>query len=334
MKTFPVIDESDPNTMKFEIADISVSVRSETPTVLTILSDFVKPFLVREPASRPSVNITINIGDSLPGKREFTTAFTLESWTDDGLEVWSADHNWIIYEPGISYFIKDEAGIRGIITTKTLQSPAYIAHRTFWFLLTKVLWEHSVYIIHAALVEKNGSRFLISGKSGSGKSTVALALGLTGYTVYADDACFFWQPEREVHFIPFARDIFIYPETVKLFPPQWQDLLTPASYDEDKNKMKICLPDQQKIDKPLLRPEFCLFPEITGRGEHQLKVLPKKDAVPRLLHQSMLFGHRVILSRQFYIITAMVQKMKFFHLSVGQHPILLHEILAGIDHES
>jgi hypothetical protein len=72
--------------------------------------------------------------------------------------------------------------------------------------------------LHCACLVKDGSGLLLSGKSGTGKSTLALSLSLNGFSYLSDDCTFLSQSGSELHAWGLPTTIKLLPDAVKYFP--------------------------------------------------------------------------------------------------------------------
>jgi hypothetical protein len=103
------------------------------------------------------------------------------------------------------------------LTRATVADTAYLR----WHFIEGMAWdllEPRVTAIHAACLRKGDRGFLLCGDSGAGKSSLAYACALSGWTYLTDDSCCLARGEQERTVIGNPHQIRFRTSAVKLFP--------------------------------------------------------------------------------------------------------------------
>ncbi len=139
------------------------------------------------------------------------------------------------------------------------------------------------YLLHAAVVAVAGRALVLCGASDSGKTSLAVGLGLRGAEVYGDEIAPFAVDSLRVH--AFARDLVVHAGTLRLFPQMEAKLNLPVWKITDEYRF---VPPQHWCAEagPPVPCAALLFPVLCTGAEPQLRRLGQAEVAERLLEQS------------------------------------------------
>jgi len=150
--------------------------------------------------------------------------------------------------------------------------------------LRAVLAHHNLFFLHASAVCRGASCILISGPQYSGKSTLALALTEKGFGFLTDDDCFVKLAGKKAKVFPFATKMGVTKNTLKKHPGLNKHLLRRYRYGK---KRRVSL---QHVFTPQNREGYMcrmvLFPVYRQKGGAGLNILPKEEALSRLIEDA------------------------------------------------
>lgn len=91
------------------------------------------------------------------------------------------------------------------------------------------LARHGVALLHGACFEVGSALVTAVGRSGGGKTTLAIAALAAGGRVVSDDSLLLFRSGREVHVRAARRDLLLRPGSRVLLPPRLRDRLRPTA---------------------------------------------------------------------------------------------------------
>jgi len=166
-------------------------------------------------------------------------------------------------------------------------SPAMGADRAYWKrvifsnLLTALSGSIGVTELHCACVVRDGRGLLLSGRSGSGKSTMALALAQAGFAFLSDDRTWVSRHEGWLQAWGLPTLLKLHPEAVALFP----DLrgLEPSVLPDGRTAFQLDVQSQLGIPRILhCEPRWLVFLERHESSTTTLTRMLAEEAAARL----------------------------------------------------
>jgi hypothetical protein len=112
----------------------------------------------------------------------------LENASSSGPTWQMAGDRFLLRVPHIARFLL-EAGRDIVIEAENGTAPAEIAVFLLGTVFGILLHQRGLVVLHASAVRVNGKAVLFCGPSGTGKSTIAAALGTRGFELVTDDLC-------------------------------------------------------------------------------------------------------------------------------------------------
>ncbi|NLF32003.1 MAG: hypothetical protein GX591_14090 [Planctomycetes bacterium] len=186
--------------------------------------------------------------------------------------------------------------------------------------------------VHAAgVADTDGYAVLLSGISGRGKTTTALALLGAGRQLMADDTCFVGResPDRPLTVWGLPRAVKVHAGTVALLP--WLADM-PSSPSAEPDERRIRLADVPSAD-PRRRfiPKAILLVSERNSRDHTLTVVDRLSAVTALTRENVRAADARAVGpagRAFGMLTQLVAQCDVYALSVGPNLASLAERLA------
>ena len=144
-----------------------------------------------------------------------------------------------------------------------------------------ILQEKKLYILHASCAVRNGQGVIFSGKSGSGKSSLALALLRHGFSYLADDKLVIRSEVGRIQCCVFSSRPKISKRSLALFP-EFKDFVINGGARNEK-----ILIDVDRISPPqkTAEPAMLIFPKFTRSALTRLEPLDKQSALARLARE-------------------------------------------------
>lgn len=170
-------------------------------------------------------------------------------------------------------------------------------------------------LVHAAAVGNANHGVLIVGKSGSGKSTTALAALLAGMSYLADDYCAVTlEPKLTVYSLYSSGKVAA--EHLRHFPMLNLMVNNPHGLGQGEKALMLLerhFPTQLSPDLPL---EALLLPVITGQSETSLAATSKSEAL-RALAPSTIFQLSNGGEQDFRFLAHLVARVPAYRLNLG-----------------
>lgn len=167
-------------------------------------------------------------------------------------------------------------------------------------------YAHQFYIIHAAVVEKNGKAIILPGIPGAGKSTLCAALVHHGWRLLSDEQALVQDDAKTLH--PIARPINLKNRSVdviKGFCPnaEFGDLFT----DTNKGDISHAKPPTASVEKidALAKASYIIFPSYSAKAiDAQLIPEEKGSGLIQLIDHS--FNYTTLGKKGFKIASELV----------------------------
>ena len=159
----------------------------------------------------------------------------------------------------------------------------YLSHPLFTIPLHVILKRQGLYMVHAATLAHGGEGLLISGASGAGKTTMALALVRGGWEFLGDDTVFLAAEEGRWVGRAFPDEIDITPQTAGFFPElaPWADPIQPGERPKRAVSAAQVYGIQPRWACP---PQVLVFPQSLQDGATRVEPLAPSEALIGLLN--------------------------------------------------
>lgn len=170
---------------------------------------------------------------------------------------------------------------------------------------------HDRLLVHAAVIEKNGSAIIMPGTSGSGKSTLCAALVSRGWRLLSDELTLLCP--RTGHVEPLPRPISLKNASIGVlqdFAPQM--VMGPVSDDTSKGTVAHLRVPAHDVERALLssRPAWVVFPKYVPKSVSALTSVSKGRAGLDIIHNA--FNYSVLGEVGFQILLRLLEECQCF----------------------
>jgi hypothetical protein len=208
------------------------------------------------------------------------------------------------------------------------ESQYLAAHPLTMVALCELLKRHGRYNLHAGCVAHEGHGALIAGPSGTGKSTLVLALAKAGLDFLSDDMTFLAGAEDGVEAHGFADAIGVTPDTAARF----SELSDLAQAQPRPGFRKHLVRIEERFSArvvPRCRPRFLVFPELVPGRASRLEALDPQEAWLRLV-PDVLLTHPAATQAHLAIVAALSAQVTCYRLKAGHDIDRSAELVTGL----
>ncbi len=205
----------------------------------------------------------------------------------------------------------------------------YLASHPFVTLpLIELLKRRGLYNLHAAGLAINGQGFIVSGNSGAGKTTLAVALVRAGFDFLSDDMLFLTAGRDGLRILGFPDQSDVADETVTMFP-ELRAALNPAGLRVGP-KSQIRVEEFYRADIIWeCRPAVVIFPRIGHRERSELIPLEADEALLELL-PNLFLTEAASSQAHLDALTRLAREARCFRLETGRDFDSLADRLRGL----
>jgi hypothetical protein len=173
-----------------------------------------------------------------------------------------------------------------------------------------------LYSLHSAALYSNGVGYLVSGESGSGKTTTSLSMVSEGFKYVSDDALLLEETNGDIMVHSMFNTFNIDRDLAEHFPDvvKEEDIPLKKGAKVSVNISEI-FPDSFI---PYLRPDVIIFPRITSDRKSRVYPIGKMDVYARLLKQTVLAVDNEASRNQLKAIERLVKQTRGFDLLSGR----------------
>lgn len=170
-----------------------------------------------------------------------------------------------------------------------------------------------LFLLHAAVLEKNGAALILAGASGAGKSTLCAALSLRGWRLFSDELAM--MRPGTIDLIPVPRPISLKEqsiEIIKAFAPA--AVFGPAIDGTKKGRVAHLRPTAESVQraKEQARPKLLIFPAYEAQRATEL--LPESKGVALMKLAADAFNYNSHGEQAFTTLADLVENCQCFTL--------------------
>jgi hypothetical protein len=220
--------------------------------------------------------------------------------------------------------LADAAGY-GFFPETSALDPAVFSNFIFLIGLSEILRSKELFLIHSGALGKDGKGILVPGFTGSGKTTLTIALVRQGFRFLSDDRPLL-RENRPMELLAFPERVDVTEKTASFFP-ELRDLPVHLFKKGPLKKsfwIETAYPDSIVES---CRPEVLIFPRVAERKRSRLIPLSRVEATERVLPHSLLVFERGIAEKQFHFLCRMVERMDCYELRFGQDVLQVHRVI-------
>ena len=224
----------------------------------------------------------------------------------------SVDELWVDYAGHATAWCRPAAGEARISIDRSVDSWPWIASRPLLTVtLLELLKRRGLFGVHAAAVARSGRAVLLSGSSGSGKSTVSLALLLAGWSFLGDDIVFLQGAEV----LAFPDEIDASEATIGFFPElgaaaDWPMLTGYPKHQISAGRVR------PGATVPAATPSVLLLPQLGGGTDHVLERVEPGEALIELV-PNLLLTEGTAAQAQLSLLAALTEGLRTYRLHLG-----------------
>ncbi|WP_263840164.1 hypothetical protein [Salinibacter sp.] len=257
-----------------------------------------------------------------------------------GIEVWNAPERMVLVHESATAVV-DPAGGRaeGQVCPALLERPDREGRDPLFHLvvlsLGLLLRHQGWFPLHAAALAREDRGVLLPGRSGQGKTTIALSLLRHGWAALSDDTVLLRATGNGVRAHAFRRPLCVDPGAANCFPeldgPGWPASLSDASkWQVDVDRL---YPGQSKSTST---PRLLVLPTIADAPTSRIEPIGAKPALEQLLAQSAFFlsSRPEVADRHLSVLRRLVDQTRTHRLHAGRdvlnEPHTAHALLAPL----
>jgi len=204
-----------------------------------------------------------------------------------------------------------------------------VGHRLVEPVVVELLRGRSLYGIHAgAVATADGHALLLCGRSGSGKSTTALALARSGWGFLADDTCYLDTGAAPARIAARWSDVHLTETSLEVLIPAAGRGAAIRPRGSEKYFLRVDrVPDLRPVAQAV--PKWIVFPRIEDRDDAELVDLEPDAALSRIVPQSLVPGRSGIDSAHFDALVALCGACRCAELRSGRNLGAVVGVLQG-----
>jgi hypothetical protein len=287
------------------------------------------------PTGEPELQIellTTAAGD--PGERPPDVRIVHESanvsigYSDD------RDELWVDHRSGAFARCRPADGRAWITVDRGNEAWPWIASRPLLTVsLLELLKRRSLFGVHAGAVADSGRAVMLSGATGSGKSTASLALLLGGWSFLGDDIVFLRSTSDHPELLAFPDDIDASERTIAFFPMLGSPSDWPKLAGYAKHQIS---PDGVRVGATVASaaPALVLLPRIGDGDAHEVEPVSPDELLLELI-PNVILTETGAAQHQLDLLARLTRGAPAFRLTLGRRldslPALLKELVRGGD---
>jgi hypothetical protein len=264
----------------------------------------------------PAWNVTLIVQDSNrhPGNPPDRLIDLVEyAGSDDWLSI-------RLDEWGDCYVDMARAEAHAVVSLSLAESPELVSQVLINTILTNFITRHGYSMLHASALVKDGQILLLQAPHGTGKSTTALRLLLSGYKLLSDSMVYIGEQETRLWMggFPIGR-IKLRADMLSLFPGLAAEAKTEPVRNETKHRLELDHLDPLLTCRemvPIGNVEYCLL-ERWDESRTQLEPLSQEELWPEIMVNSLHYDTPGLWNENLRRIKLLLEHASLHRLRIG-----------------
>ncbi|MFN0124846.1 MAG: hypothetical protein ACKV2V_30450 [Blastocatellia bacterium] len=277
-----------------------------------------------QPEAHASLRIHLRMETTLPaagaclstGAVCLSDAGNVSLWRDDTGET---EQFWFVTPVALFRAVPAAGFAEAIVIPRALEIPALFANTFLLFPLLLLLRARGFYHLHAAgVVSPAGRLYVICGAQRAGKSSLATALGLSGWRPVSDDTMLLANLGGQPAILAFKKQFHLSNDLLG----RWPGLDKAISRQRDHDRSSVAALEffgaETLAGQPFAKIDCLLLPEIADRNESRLTPAPLSEGMMRMEEQNMFRLWPAHNRRHHELIGALLRGAACYRLESGR----------------
>ena len=207
-----------------------------------------------------------------------------------------------------------------VLSASLAENPEQVCQVIVNTILNNFLTRHGYSMLHASALVKEGHILVLQAPHGTGKSTTALRLLLSGYQLLSDSQIYLAEREGALWMggFPVGR-IKLRADMLPLFPAMAAEAETEPVRNEIKHRVDLMRVDPESTVRQMIqiqRVEYCLL-ERWGKLESTIEPLSEDELWPEIMLNSLHYDTPELWDENLRRVDLMVRKANLHRLRIG-----------------
>ena len=300
---------------------IKIGINGSKTDYISSIGKYLHAIYCGHSGHRPDIKISVycskeNMLPPLKKGYKLRKSITIDIEKELEVRIYSCGEEFWYYYQEIADYWLDLRNNRLIISfhEKPYSYDYYNALFFFLYPLGLLLENFGYYRVHSSCVDINGSSVLITGQSGSGKSTSAFALALNGGNIVSDDLTFIKKEENGYSTHTITRLVKLHEATIKRFYPELSENgYGPNDFGEVYFDEKTI--NSKELQRSVL--DSIIILDKVGKSESRVeKVLPS-HVISHIFPATIQINNGRFTRNKFDFLTDMLNKVPCYRVFFG-----------------
>lgn len=301
--------------------DIKISVTGDNLRFIDGIKKYINAVYVHDYEGKCDIKVTVCSNasaqiPSVPSDARKVKSLVFNMGVEFRLDIFShGSQLWYLYRDVAGIWIDYHKNEMDVCTTgMPLDFEYYNILLFFLHPLGSLLENFGHFRLHSSCISINGQSVLITGNSGSGKSTSAFTVPANDGQIISDDLTFVLKDETGYHPSALSSLVKLRDNSISMFFPELKRLHEAAHYEDETY---FFLPDINKTKYENHTLNCIAILEKTGTLKSSYKPVHPSEIVPELFPSTIHTNIEENTGRKFVFITDMLNDLKSYKLSFG-----------------
>ena len=311
--------------------DIKISVTGDNTQFIDGIKKYINAVYVHDYEGKCDIKVTVcnmvkgRITD-IPDNARKVKSLVFNMNFEFRLDILShGTQIWFLYRDIAEIWIDYQKNEMNVCTTgMPLDFEYYNTLLFFLHPLGSLIENFGHFRLHSSCISINGQSLLITGKSGSGKSTSAFTVPTHGGQIISDDLTFVLKDETGYHPSSLSSLVKLRDNSINMFFPELNRLHEAAHFEDETY---FFLADINKIKYETHTLNCIAILEKTGNLKSAFKPVHPSEIVPELFPSTIHTNIEENTGRKFVFITDMLNDLKSYKMSFGTDMTVFYDQL-------